>query len=404
MWSRFHHRPETATSAMSTPPGPPDPPASPVDPELMELRDWIDDIDHAILEHLARRNAVVGKIATFKRCNRVGIRDFRRERHLLADRSLRAEKLGLSGEVIESLWSVVLWASRDRQAALGAEVPPDIEPRTVAVIGGLGGMGRCMAQLFEELGHVVLVADLDTNPTPLDAAAQADVVIVSVPMEVTLDVIRAIGPAVPEHALLADVTSTKQAPMAAMVEASGATVIGMHPLFGPSVHSLQGQRIVLTPATGDGPWLDWLRSMLTARGLTLLETTPDVHDRAMAIVQVLTHFATEVMGRTLQRLDASIEETLRFTSPVYLMELIMTARHFAQSPSLYAEIEMSNPLAADVLAAWSDAGAEMRRIVEAGDRTAFVSIFEEVHRFFGDFSEQALAQSDFLIDRLVERA
>jgi len=30
-------------------------------------------------------------------------------------------------------------------------------------------------------------------------------------------------------------------------------------------------------------------------------------------------------------------------------------------------------------------------------------MFEEVHQYFGTFSEQALEQSSFLIDRLVER-
>ena len=63
----------------------------------------------------------------------------------------------------------------------------------------------------------------------------------------------------------------------------------------------------------------------------------------MAIVQVLTHYSTEVLGRTMQRLDVPVMETLRFTSPIYHMELLMTARHFAQSADLYASIEMSNP-------------------------------------------------------------
>jgi hypothetical protein len=31
-------------------------------------------------------------------------------------------------------------------------------------------------------------------------------------------------------------------------------------------------------------------------------------------------------------------------------------------------------------------------------------MFQEVHDFFGAFTEQALEQSSFLIDRLVERA
>ena len=124
----------------------------------------------------------------------------------------------------------------------------------------------------------------------------------------------------------------------------------------------------------------------------------------MSIVQVLTHFSTEGMGRTLAQLGVPIDETLAFTSPVYLMELLMTARHFAQSPDLYAAIEMSNPATARVTGAFVQAARELMEQVAAKDRAAFVRMFEEVRRSFGSFTTQALEQSSFLIDRLVERA
>nr|HPO38860.1 prephenate dehydrogenase/arogenate dehydrogenase family protein [Kiritimatiellia bacterium] len=322
---------------------------------------------------------------------------------IIADRRSRAMTLGLNPELIESLFRLVLWASRDRQAALKAEVPLEVEPRTVAVIGGRRGMGQCIAQLFGDLGHAVMIADLDTALTPDEAAAVADVVIVAVPIDVTEDVIRRIGPRVRPEALLMDVTSIKTGPLRAMLAASRASVVGTHPLFGPTVHSLQGQRVVLTPGRGD-EWLAWLRSMLHARGIELMETTPEEHDRAMSIVQVLVHFSTEVMGKTLVTLQVPIDRTLLFTSPIYLMELLLTARHFAQSPALYAAIQMSNPDTAAVTAAFARAAEELRTLTAAQDHAAFDALFAEVRQFFGPFTTRALEQSDFLIDRLVERA
>ncbi len=263
-------------------------------------------------------------------------------------------------------------------------------------------MGGLVADLFGDLGHAVIRADLDTAVTPPDAAAAADVVIISVPIERTVEVIEHLGPLVREDALLMDVTSIKVEPVRAMLESSRASVVGTHPLFGPSVHSLQGQRIVLTPGRGD-TWLEWLRQMLQARGLSIMETKAEAHDQAMAIVQVLTHFSSEVMGRTLARLGVPIEQTLNFTSPVYLMELLMTARHFAQSPDLYASIQMSNPRTSAVTAAFVEAARELREIIERKDRAGVEAMFEEVRSFLGPFTDQALEQSSFLIDRLVER-
>jgi chorismate mutase/prephenate dehydrogenase len=86
------------------------------------------------------------------------------------------------------------------------------------------------------------------------------------------------------------------------------------------------------------------------------------------------------------------------------MELLLTGRHFAQSAELYASIQMSNPAAAGVVDTFLRATAELRDITGRQDRAAFGAMFERVRRHFGPFTEQALAQSDFLIDRLVERA
>jgi chorismate mutase/prephenate dehydrogenase len=143
--------------------------------------------------------------------------------------------------------------------------------------------------------------------------------------------------------------------------------------------------------------------MLHARGLSILETSAEEHDQAMSIVQVLTHQTTEVLGRTIQQLNVDVRRTLEFTSPIYLMELLMTARHFAQSADLYASIQMNNPETERILHALQSAGDELREIVLNKDIDKFREMFAQVHDHFGDFSEQALEQSSFLIDRLVER-
>jgi len=381
-------------------------PGHEIPPSLQVLRDRIDHIDHQFMELLAERHRVVGEVAAVKQQTKVPIRDEGREADLLEDRRAVAERSGLNPDVTESLFRLVLWASRNRQAQLHAAVPQDLTPKTVAVIGAAGGMGEMVSRLMRDLHNEVLAVDRDTTLTIEQAAGMADVVLVSVDIRETDEVIRRAGPHLREQALFTDVTSTKRHPVAAMLESSVASVIGTHPLFGPVVHSLQGQRIAITPARlNDGTdWLTWLTSTLGAAGLTLLETTPEDHDRVMAVVQVLTHFSTEVVGRTMEHLNVSIEETLLFTSPIYHLELLMTARHFAQSPNLYSAIQMSNPNTQEVAAAFCEAAAEFDSLVQAGDAAAFRTVFREVSDYFGDFAEQALAESSHLIDRLVERS
>ena len=370
---------------------------------LVELRAMIDALDRDLLQVLVKRMALVGEIAQYKREHAVPIRDLAREREILEDRCSRAVALGLPQGEIEALYRLVLWTSREQQAALRVEVPQDLEPRTVAVVGGKGEMGACLAHLFEDLGNTVLIADLDTELTPVEAATAADVVIISVPIDVTEQVIRDLGPHVRPEGLLMDVTSLKQGPVEAMLESTSASVLGTHPMFGPDVHSFQGQRIVLCRGRGDA-WADWVTRMLQAHGVVITEATPEEHDRAMAMVQVLIHFQTEAFGLALSRMGVTLADTLRFTSPAYLLELYVAARHFAQSPALYGPIEMTNPLRAQATRVFTEAVSELSEIIVRQDQAGFDGVFDRVREFFGPFSDEALEQSSFLIDRLVERS
>tara|TARA_B100000959_G_C14964195_1_gene617040 strand:+ start:413 stop:1567 length:1155 start_codon:yes stop_codon:yes gene_type:complete len=370
---------------------------------LIPLREEIDQIDHKILDLLSQRNDVVEKVAQVKKVTGYGIRDYTREASLLKDRGDRATHAGMSASVVESLFRVILWASRDKQAALGAEVPLKMESKSIAIIGGHGGMGQLLCTLFRDFGHTVILADIDTTITNIEAVQDADVIAITVPIAVTREVIKEIGPHCKKDALLFDVTSTKTEPIETMLDYFEGSVIGTHPLFGPSVHSLQGQRIAVVCARDNAQWYKWLCNIFNARGLSILDTTASEHDKAMGIVQVLTHQTTEILGRTIQNLDVDVRRTLEFTSPIYLMELLMAARHFAQSADLYADIQMNNQETSRVLQALKDAGDELREIVLNKDRDRFRTLFMQVHDHFGDFSEQALEQSSFLIDRLVER-
>ncbi len=369
---------------------------------LSVLRAMIDALDRDLLQIMARRMALVAEVAAYKRAHGIRIRDPQRERDVLHDRRDRALELGLPVGEIESIFRVLLRSSRDHQAALRAEVPLDATSHTVAILGGHGQMGALLARLFGDMGHRVLIVDRDTELRAAAAAAESDVVVISVPIDDTDRVIRDVGPHLREEALLMDITSIKEAPIATMLASTRASVVGTHPMFGPGVHSLQGQRFVVCRARGDA-WADWVVNTFTARGLTVTEATPVQHDRAMSIVQVLTHFQTQVLGLTLAKLGVPLDETLRFTSPAYLLELYVAARHFAQDPQLYGPIEMRNPGTPQVALAFRDAAEELAAVLANGDQAAFSAMFENVREFFGAFTDEAVEQSSYLIDRIVER-
>jgi chorismate mutase/prephenate dehydrogenase len=378
-------------------------PKPPPENQIAGLRAQIDEIDHRLLKLLAERMALVVELATAKRAQGQKVRDAAREAAVIADRKAYGSAQGLAGELVESLFRLIMRESREAQAALRVEVPLQMEPKTVAVIGGKGGIGKRMAELFADLGHRVLIVDLDTDLTATQAAALADVTLVAVPISVTARVIREVGPHVPAHGLLMDVTSIKKEPVSAMLAATQASVLGTHPMFGPGTSSFQGQRVVICEGRGTA-WSAWVEGCFSARGLVVTRASAEEHDRAMALVQVLTHYQTQVLGVTLARMGLPLEMGLKFTSPAYLMELYVAARHFGQDPALYGPIEMENPLSELVTRTFGEAADYVRDVIVRRDQSAFTAMFDEVRRFFGRFSIEATEQSKFLIDRLVERS
>jgi chorismate mutase / prephenate dehydrogenase len=378
------------------------PPRNPVS-SLAELRAQIDAVDRQVLELLAQRMRIISDVASYKRTENVEIRDGNREQQVLDARRALAIELGLDPAPIESIYRQILFASRDYQAALGLNTTPQLEPKVVGIVGGSGAMGGVLARMFSELGHRVELADLNTPRSAEEVAAEADVVVISVPIAVTEEVIQRVGPKVRPDALLMDVTSIKSGPLACMLNSTRASVVGTHPMFGPGAHSLLGQRVVVCKGRGEA-WYSWLLASFRARGLVVTEAEPEEHDRAMALVQVLTHFQTQVFGLALARSGVPLAESRRFTSPAYLMELYVAARHFAQAADLYGPIEMRNPATAQVTTQFRRAAEELAEILETRDQARFEATFREVRAFFGEFAQEATEQSRFLIDRLVERS
>ena len=108
----------------------------------------------------------------------------------------------------------------------------------VGVIGGMGEMGRLFTRFFQDSSYQVEVADLGSKRSNREVLEEADIVLFAVPLHETVTVIRELIAYVQPHQLLMDVTSLKVAPVQAMLQ-SPAAVVGLHPMFGGRVASLQ---------------------------------------------------------------------------------------------------------------------------------------------------------------------
>lgn len=272
----------------------------------------------------------------------------------------------------------------------------------IGIIGGTGGMGTLFSRIFSDAGHEVLVSGRATPLSNADLVEATEVVIVSVPIRSTVPVIREIAPFLSGDHLLCDVTSLKATPVAAMLETK-ADVLGLHPMFGPSVSSLKNQTVVACPARVAPERADDVLDVFREAGAKVTVMDPLEHDRLMAVVQGLTHFTTLTLAGTMRRLSVDLPTLLSVTSPVYQIEMAVIGRILGQDPDLYGPILGENPAVPEVLDAFADAAAEVREAVESGDDDVFARLFREDAAFFADYIPRATEDSEALIRCLAEK-
>jgi prephenate dehydrogenase len=234
----------------------------------------------------------------------------------------------------------------------------------VGIIGSTGGMGQWFARFLIREGYPVLVSGRKVGPRPAEMARACPVVLVSVPIGVTCQVIREVGPFMKPESLLMDLTSLKAESVRTMLESSPSEIIGLHPLFGPAEPSLAGKNIALCPARGKR-WLPWLRRLLESRGARLVETTPERHDEIMALVQGINHLDTLVLGMVMVESGLDREVLERFSTPILKSKLGIIQKVLSH-PDLYAQIIVLNPHLRQVMDLFERRFVELKSIVEKG--------------------------------------
>ena len=240
-----------------------------------------------------------------------------------------------------------------------------MEKLSVGIIGGTSGIGRWFADFLTQQGHTVHVTGRMTGMDIPDLAMACQIIIVSVPIGVTCEVIRRVGPFLKEDALLMDLTSLKVEPVRAMLASSVSEVIGLHPLFGPGVSSLEGQNVVLCPGRGER-WLYRVKALLEKNGARLAVTTPERHDEIMAVVQGLNHLNTIALGLVLHETGMKPADLEKFMTPIFRTKMAIMERVFDR-PELYAEILTLNPHVKRICDLYEKNLAELREKIRKGD-------------------------------------
>lgn len=282
------------------------------------------------------------------------------------------------------------------------------KPR-VGLVGSQGAYGRWLRRFFEDRMGLQVAGRDPHGDTALSERAlieTVDVLIFCAPIRQTSAVIRhyveqAAG--FERDQLWLDITSIKAAPVAIML-ASHAEVVGLHPMSAaPKAATLRGRAMVVCEARLN-TWRPWLEQFLAATEAECVRADAEQHDRIMALVQGLVHATHMAQGAVLRELAPAVgglEGIRPFSSVGYELDVAVTRRILASNPAIYQDIQFENPYVAPMLERLAAHIDGLRDLVHQGDDAARTrlreTLLDQSRVYMG---EQAVAEGSYAFERL----
>lgn len=242
------------------------------------------------------------------------------------------------------------------------------------VIIGLGLIGGSLAKALSQHDEYI-VCGLDTDSETMVMAldegaiahratekdlAHADVIIVALHPQATIDVIRKLWPKLNKNALLLDTCGVKQKiyeGLADVLKSPGPTFIGAHPMAGRELfgfsHSLStlfdGASLLLT-GMDEVKQTDRAIVHALAKDIgfsAVIHTTPEIHDRIIAYTSQLAHVVSSAYIKSptmLEEAGFSAGSFRDMTRVAKLDEKMWSELFLMNRPALLSEIDelMSN--------------------------------------------------------------
>ena len=214
---------------------------------------------------------------------------------------------------------------------------------------GFGAFGRLTARHLQP--HLRLVVHDPAQAVPADDTgkgmapggiaeiAACDIVILAMPVDRLAEAVASLRPHLRAGTLVLDVGSVKIEPARLLLAGLPDTVeiLCTHPLFGPQSArgGIRDLKIALCPVRGES-WPRIAAFLRHVLALDVIVTTPDAHDRDMALVQGLTHLVAKILVRM-----EPVPSRLTTRSFELLMQATEMVRHDA--PGVFHAIERANP-------------------------------------------------------------
>lgn len=263
-------------------------------------------------------------------------------------------------------------------------------------------MGQLFNSLLSKAGYNVRnIGEKDWELAP-PILANSDWVIISVPIHLTGFIINKAADLIKSDCILSDFTSIKTEPLLTMLSKYNGPVVGLHPMFGPTINDTKQQVIVVCNGRFPEKY-QWVIELLLFLGFTLKTMPASEHDQAMNFIQGVEHFLTFSLGTFLHQKNQHPQELMQMASPIYMAKLLLMGRIFDQDPALYADIIMADKNRLALIKEFSIWLNQWITKLEENNKQEFIKEFKQASEWMGTFTRYSQELSDkFLNNQLTD--
>jgi len=350
---------------------------------LSELRAELDSVDADLIAAIAKRQALVAEIGRWKHAQGKQLRDFQREREVIAHVRARATAAGLDPDIAEQVLKLLIESSLTTQEQDRVRLGGQGGGRRALIIGGNGRMGRWFVRFLAAQGFDIEVADpsgapdgATSRPDWQDSALDQELIIVAAPLRRSNDILLALAQCKPAG-LVFDIGSLKTPLVEGLkaCAAAGLRVCSVHPMFGPDTDLLSDRHVIFMPVGAPDVVKDacalFAETMVQAVEMPLAE-----HDHLIAYVLGLSHALNIVFFSALANSGEAAPKLAQMSSTTFDRQLKIASGVANENPRLYYEIQSLNAYRGEALGGLKRAVDELTRCIDDGDEMGFVALME----------------------------
>lgn len=267
--------------------------------------------------------------------------------------------------------------------------------KNLTIVGGSGGMGKIFARYFkkhgfniilnarneENLKHVAQELNVSHELSLEKSVKDADLVMISVPITVTVEVIRELAPYLKPDSLVFDVTSLKTDVVRTFKEIKRkyhVNCLSIHPMFGPGIKSMKNYNMLVLKIGGTKNYrniVDDLIELFKSDGVIITETTPELHDKFISMTLGIPHMLNILFLNFLRRMKVPLSELTKYAGTTFLLQKVFAESIIQREMEMFGDIQIKNREFQFVFAEFEKLLREYKKIIQNGDKQSFINLF-----------------------------